>query len=304
VSDYDGPWKEALDVYFEAFLAFFFPPAHADVDWSRGYESLDKELQQVAPEAESGRQVVDKLVKVWLRDGRETWVLIHVEVQSQVDADFAERMYVYNYRLYDRYNRRVASLAVLGDDRAGWRPDRFGYHLWGCTIDFRFPAVKLLDYAADEAALEAHPNPFATVVMAHLKTQETHREPHARRAWKWRLVRGLHERGLSTRDVRQLLRFIDWMMDLPRELADPFWQDLQQYQEAQRMPYVSTEQLVYESRGLEQGIEALLEVRFGADGLKLMEEVRRIQTLDKLQAVLRAAKTAASPDELRRLWSE
>jgi len=43
MSDYDSPWKEVLDLYFESFMAFFFPDAHADIDWSRNYEALDKE---------------------------------------------------------------------------------------------------------------------------------------------------------------------------------------------------------------------------------------------------------------------
>ena len=89
--------------------------------------------------------------------------MVHVEVQGQEEADFGRRMYVYNYRLFDRYNRTVVSLAVLADERAGWRPDRFGYSLWGCTVGFQFPVVKLLDYAADEAALEVNANPFAAV---------------------------------------------------------------------------------------------------------------------------------------------
>ena len=42
--DYDSPWKEILDSYFPAFMAFFFPEAHADIDWTRGYESLDTDL--------------------------------------------------------------------------------------------------------------------------------------------------------------------------------------------------------------------------------------------------------------------
>ena len=29
MTDYDSPWKEALDVYFEACMAFFLPQAHA-----------------------------------------------------------------------------------------------------------------------------------------------------------------------------------------------------------------------------------------------------------------------------------
>jgi hypothetical protein len=63
-ADYDSPWKEALDRYFEAFLAFLFPEAHADIDWSRRYEMLDKELQRIVRGAGQGRRVVDKLVKV------------------------------------------------------------------------------------------------------------------------------------------------------------------------------------------------------------------------------------------------
>ncbi len=66
MSDYDSPWKEALDVYFQPFLAFFFPQVHADIDWGRGYELLDKELQAIVRKAIVGRRTVDKLIKVWL----------------------------------------------------------------------------------------------------------------------------------------------------------------------------------------------------------------------------------------------
>src|SRR5438132_9694486 len=152
-ADYDSPWKEALDVYFEAFLALLFPEIHRQIDWSRGWESLDKEFQQVVREAEVRRRYVDKLVKVWTQDGVECWVLIHVEVQTTRDADFPQRMYVYNYRIFDRYNRKVASLAVLADDDPDWRPFEFRNDLFGCETGIHFPAVKLLDFAAREAEL-------------------------------------------------------------------------------------------------------------------------------------------------------
>ena len=79
-SDFDSPWKEVLDLFFEASLEFFFPAAHAQIDWSRGYEFLDKELQKITADAALGRRVVDKLAKVWLKNGDELWVLVHVEV--------------------------------------------------------------------------------------------------------------------------------------------------------------------------------------------------------------------------------
>src|SRR5947209_14917547 len=171
-TDYDSPWKEALDRYFEAFLALLFPAVHALIDWSRGYESLDKEFQQVVREAEVGRRYVDKLVKVWTKDGVECWVLIHVEVQTVREVEFPKRMYVYNYRVFDRYNKPVASLAVLADDEPNWRPTEYQQRLFGCEAGLRFPAVKLLDYAAHEAVLEASANPFATVVLAHLTARD------------------------------------------------------------------------------------------------------------------------------------
>ena len=154
MSDYDSPWKEALDQYFERFIALFFTEMHLDIDWARGYRTLDKELQQVTPDAEQGRQIVDKLVQVWRVTGEEEWVLIHVEVQGQEESRFAERMLAYNCALVARYNMSVASVAVLADERAGWRPHGCRRELWNCRLDFSFPVVKLLDYAERTEELE------------------------------------------------------------------------------------------------------------------------------------------------------
>jgi hypothetical protein len=86
--------------------------------------------------------LVGKPVRVWRKDGNEAWILIHIEAQGPVDAEFAKRMYVYRYRLYDRYDRPVVSLAVLGDERKNWRPEHFGYELWGCKKRLEFPIIK------------------------------------------------------------------------------------------------------------------------------------------------------------------
>jgi hypothetical protein len=202
----------------------FFPHIHADIDWSRGYVFLDKELQKIVPKAGRGRLYVDKLVKVWRKNGREAWVLIHIEVQTQREADFPRRMYRYNNRLTERYNRTVVSLAVLADDDPNWRPDHYQKELWDCSVRMGWPALKLLDYANRVAELEGSKNPFAKVVLAHLKALETRKDPSSRRTWKVRLVRGLYERGFSSEDVRQLLRVIEWLMELPPRLQQDFQQ--------------------------------------------------------------------------------
>ncbi len=302
-ADYDSAWKEALDLYFEAFLRLLFPEVHRQIDWSRGYESLDKEFQQIVREAELGRRYVDKLVKVWTKDGTECWVLIHVEIQTTREADFPQRMFVYNYRVYDRYNRPVASLAVLADDDDTWRPTEFRSSVFGCETGIRFPAVKLLDFAAREATLEASDNPFAQVVLAHLKARQTRDDLVARHAWKVRLVRGLFERGFSAKDVRELFRLIDWLMELPPTLKAVFGQEMDKIQEEKRMPFVTSLEYHYQRKALHKGIAALLRVRFGEEGLKLMPEIETVYEAEKLEAILEASETAGSPEEVRQLWA-
>ena len=108
-SSYDNPWKEAISLYFQPFIAFFFPAIETQIKWHRGYEFLDKEFQQIVRESEIRTREADKLVKFWRGDGAEIWVLIHIEVQSQAQSEFAELMYVYHNRIFDRYRRPVVS---------------------------------------------------------------------------------------------------------------------------------------------------------------------------------------------------
>jgi hypothetical protein len=100
--EYDSPWKEIIERLFPYFMHFFYADIAAAIDWSRAPEFLDKEFQRIAPRSGVGRHTVDKLVKIWLLDGAETWFLIHIEVQSQKDEAFPLRMYIYRYRIYDK----------------------------------------------------------------------------------------------------------------------------------------------------------------------------------------------------------
>ena len=254
-------------------------------------------------EAEVGRKYVDKLVKVWTKAGVECWVLIHVEVQADRDAEFPLRMFVYQYRRFDRYNVPVASLAVLADDDPHWRPAEFRQSLFGCDASLRFPAAKLLDFAAKEAELEASDNPFSKIVLAHLKAKQTRGDHSNRQLWKFRLVRGLYEQGFNNKDVRELFRLIDWLMVLPPPLEDAFRADVGKYQEEKHMPYVTSIERSARREGLRKGIRSLLKVRFGEAGLNLMPEIEGIHDGELLEAILDALETANSPDDVRRLWA-
>lgn len=208
-SDFDSPWKEALEHFLPHFMAFFYPKIHLDIDWSKGYQSLNKELHQLVRDARLGKAVADKLFKVWLNDGEEAWLLIHIEIQGQPEETFPQRVFRYNIRSFERYNRPVVSLAVLTDEQETWRPDAFEYGRWNARTRIDFLPVKLLDYRGREADWQQDANPFAQVVLAHLQALESRDDPRGRQHYKVQLVKGLYERGWSAEDVRQLFRLID-----------------------------------------------------------------------------------------------
>jgi hypothetical protein len=81
--DQDSPWKDILRQYFQDAIVFFFPQTADQIDWNRPHEFLDKEFQQIAPQAAIGKRYADQLVKVWLRRGQELWLLVHIEVQAR-----------------------------------------------------------------------------------------------------------------------------------------------------------------------------------------------------------------------------
>jgi hypothetical protein len=208
-------------------------------------------------------------------------------------------MYDYNTRIADRYNRTVVSLAVLADDEPGWRPDHYEDELWGWSVRMAWPPVKLLDYADRVEELEQSKNPFAKVVLAHLKMLQTRQDPADRQTWKFRLVRGLYERGFSNEDVRQLLRVIDWLMALPRRLQAAFRQELDQFEEGRRMPYVTS----FERDGMIRMIDNALRTRFGAEGVALMPAIEELDDAEKFLALHQAIITAATLDEVRRAYA-
>jgi hypothetical protein len=64
-------------------------------------------MEQLAIRSLKGAKYVDKLVKVHLKDGKEEWLLVHIEVQGYPDEEFSERMFRYFYKIFDRHGKRV-----------------------------------------------------------------------------------------------------------------------------------------------------------------------------------------------------
>jgi hypothetical protein len=310
--DYDSPWKDIIDLCFPQFMAFFFPEAAEEIDWERGYILLDKEFQKIVKEAELGRTYADKLIQVCKKNGDDAWVLIHIEVQGQDNPGFAERMFVYNYRIFDKYKRSVASFAILSDENPNWCPKDFGYKLLGCKVQFEFSVAKILEYRSRWGNLEKDSNPFAVVVMAHLKTQETRSDMEERKRWKFNITKSLYGRGYSRDDILNLYRFIDWIMKLPEEAEALFQQDMEKFEEEKKMQYVTNAERIGIKKGIPLGmikdaqemvIEAL-EVRFGIATDNTIAQVRSINQRERLKSLHRQAILCETMDAFQEMLAK
>ena len=201
----------------------------------------------------------------------------------------------------------------------------------------QFATAKTLDYKSNPEALLNHENPFATLVLAHLKTQETRTNPDERFIWKKTLLKNLLRYGMAKDDIRELLSFVDWIMHLSDTLDEQLRTELDDEEEFKIMPYVTSferlamrkgEQLGIEKglklgrkeglqKGLEKGREkgiqeglqegavhttqenilGVLKVRFGKVPAKLVSALKGIDELPTLKDLLLLAAKVKSLDE-------
>lgn len=161
--------KSAFEEAFPDLLRFCFADADDIFDMEKGVVFLDKELSELFPELEKqgGNRFVDMLVKVFLKNGNEEWILVHIEIQGGSDKNFAERMFQYWYRIYDRHKVNITALAVFTGSKTQKRPSKFQRSFLGTTINYQYNVYHILDHS--EAGLLAMDNPFALIVLAAQK---------------------------------------------------------------------------------------------------------------------------------------
>jgi uncharacterized protein Yka (UPF0111/DUF47 family) len=159
--------------------------------------------------------------------------------------------------------------------------------------------------------LEASSNPFAIIVMAHLKTKATTGKLPEREQWKWRLIRGLYEKEFEREQIIKLFEIIDNMMTLSPELQSSLESKIKQFEEERTMPLVSNMELRGIERGKEIGkeigaleksrddIKTVLTVRFGEISSEIEEIIGKMTNPTILEELLKLAATANSLAEFK-----
>lgn len=171
----DNLWKAILEEIFTDFIRFIHPGVDEILDLRRGYVFLDKELKQVfSPHRGSPNlKIVDKLIKVYSKNGGEEFILIHIEVQAKYRKDFGRRMLTYYYRLLDKYNKPISAYAIFTEPTHKPRPGNFSLDFMGTKLSYDFNTYKISESSDD--ALLSNQNPFALVVLAARTAFKGHR---------------------------------------------------------------------------------------------------------------------------------
>jgi len=250
----DVAWKEILDAYFKDFVEYCLLELYELINWKKQWNSLDKELQAITKGADAGKRLLDKLFKVFLKDGREQWVLVHLEVQGKQDDDFPKRMFTYGYRIYDKYQKPIVSCAILTDEAKNWRPTSYRVGLIGSYLSADYLVVKLIDYQNKVKELEVSTNPFASVILAQLAALESKRKPDdERKQVKFALTRRLFDKGFKKAEVVNLYKFIDWLIGLSGPLELEYINEVYELEEATKMAYISNAERFGMEKGIIQG---------------------------------------------------
>lgn len=182
--------------------------------------------------------------------------MVHIEVQGYADKDFSERMFRYFYRIFDRYNEKIVSLALITGSEKEKSEGKFEFKAYGSGVEFHYLSPKLMVY--DKEELEKSNNPIALVVLACQGREKARAKGEAYNI-KLQLIRSMYEKNYSKDDIKALFEFIDWVIVLGDEEEDFLLDEIKKIEEVKKMPYVSHLERIIRKKAIKEGREKGIE---------------------------------------------
>jgi predicted transposase/invertase (TIGR01784 family) len=122
------------------------------------------------------------------------------------------------------------------------------------------------------------------------KAEDLKRKAKERRNWKFLLVQGLYEKGYNGNKVKDLFRFIDWIMVLPEKLDNTFGDELKAFEQEKKMTFITSVERIGIKKGREEERQKIV-VSMLKKGVSMediaeftelsIEQVKKIQSQEK-----------------------
>lgn len=208
--------SSSLAELFQEFIEFFAPSLSEQIDFTKKADFLQQELYQQIIQ-KKGKNYADLIVKVFLKNGEEKFILVHIEVQAIGGEAFAERMFRYFYRIYDKFNVEVYAIALLTDATYQSHNEKFNYSFHGTELTYRYNTYKF--HGKDPEKLKQSSNPFALAVTAGIYASKSKNNEEKRYKFKEELIKLILQK-YSHRDEKfltALIYFVDYLLQVPEE---------------------------------------------------------------------------------------
>ena len=275
--DHDALWKDLIERFFYQMLQRAVPSLYHDADTTKPVCFLDKELRQVIKRIGERAKVADYLVDVPLKDGSDTWILLHLEIQGKNGGNLAFRMYHYRSLIFVMYKRPMAALAIITDDRPTDEETHYSENTYETRIDYRYNRLVLKELNDEE--LLASENLFDLALFAAKKSLIHKNDEKRKYLYQKELIRLLKNRNWSQEDRYDLFLFIDRIIALKDEtLIEDIRKDGDELWEGEDyMPITTAERAerTYTHRGYRMGI---------IQGIEKGERLGKLETARKMLA--------------------
>ena len=243
--DHDGFWKDLIKRFWRELLKRALPKLYADADLSKEPRFLDTELRDTlfTPGAEDHNfaKFVDQLIEIPLKNGNYHLVLLHIEIQGPGGEDVSFRMVSYCCLIFSHYHREPVALAILTSPRPKERLGLYESSQYGTRHVYAYNCFEL--YNQDDEELLRSDNPFDLVVYAANKAASCKKGKDGEQqkfAYLLKLTRLLAEKGLSEEDRRDLLIFVERIINLQsHDLRKQYVADIMEMKGEANMAYVS-----------------------------------------------------------------
>ncbi len=305
--DHDRLFKAVLQEYFQNFLQLFFPDLEARLD----FETLlfqDKELFTNLPQGI--RREVDIVAKIESYKQSPEVVLVHIEIESDWNRAFAERMYEYHSMLWLLYRAPVVPIVVyLRGGREGLTEEEYRLsHPVKEYMHFSYYSIRLAKRDAGEYLMKGTP---LAAALAALMDRRKVREPLILRA---SMLKQVEESEGNDAQKFLLLHVIDSYFTLTAGQKKNFSNLLlnKEYREVRKMVVTWADEIAEKARaeGLEKGRQTglisgkreavlkLLTTKFGPLPEHATLRLHAMESLDDLDACLDRVLTAKSLEEM------
>ena len=252
----DRAWRDVLTENIDDAILFFKPDIAADRDYSKKPDLFSTELPAIGGDSDKGLRHPDMCLSIPMKIGIAQRLAFHVEQEHWDDKELALRMFQGYYRMSDKFQVPVASLAIITGDL---KPiNSYVSSCYGTEVNFKYNVYHVAN--ADISALERDERVFALVVLAARRMLDSSGNPVKRGQYSLELLNLMQERGYNAETAKSLQMFIYHILRLKDKEIDP------QIKEVWKMRLIPIDEAIREIRirnakeeGMEEGMEKGME---------------------------------------------